>query len=344
MFEHKEADRIPITDSPWEGTLNRWKREGMPRDADWREYFSADKFEAFSVDITPRYNSRIIEDNDVFFVKETEYGVTLKYLKGEDTTPEFLDFTITSPGKWTEAKKRINHNPDRVNWETLEKNLPRWQAEGRWVEAFFSFGFDLTHSFIVGTETLLIAMLTDPDWVEDMFKTQLDANIALFNQIWDKGYRFDCMAFCDDMGYKNKTFFSMDIYRELEKPVHKRALEWAKERGLFTRLHSCGYVEPFIPELLEIGLDALNPLEVKAGMDPIKIKQAYGDKLTLHGGVNAVLWDKRDEIIAEIERVIPILKESGGYIFSSDHSIPNTVSLKNFRDIVACVKNVGRYN
>ena len=90
-------------------------------------------------------------------------------------------------------------------------------------------------------------------------------------------------------------------------------------------------------------LDALNPLEVKAGMDPIKLKREYGDKLVLHGGVNAVLWDDRDAIISEIDRVIPVLKENGGYIFSSDHSIPNSVSLANFRAIVDEIKRVGRY-
>ena len=63
----------------------------------------------------------------------------------------------------------------------------------------------------------------------------------------------------------------------------------------------------------------------------------------LHGGINAVLWDDADAVIAEIDRVVPILKENGGYIFSSDHSIPNTVTLENFRKIVQEVKRIGAY-
>ena len=74
-----------------------------------------------------------------------------------------------------------------------------------------------------------------------------------------------------------------------------------------------------------------------------KLKQQYGDKLVLHGGVNAVLWDDIDAITAEIEHLVPILKQNGGYIFSSDHSIPNSVSLENFKHIVATVKKCGRY-
>ena len=98
-----------------------------------------------------------------------------------------------------------------------------------------------------------------------------------------------------------------------------------------------------VPDLVEMGLDGLNPLEVKAGMEPLTLKERYGDKLTLHGGINAVLWDDADAIIAEIDRLVPKLKEQGGYIFSSDHSIPNTVSLQNMEKIVARVKEMGRY-
>lgn len=53
-FRHEEADRVPITDSPWNGTLARWRREGMPANADWREYFGADKVETIGVDVSPR--------------------------------------------------------------------------------------------------------------------------------------------------------------------------------------------------------------------------------------------------------------------------------------------------
>lgn len=109
------------------------------------------------------------------------------------------------------------------------------------------------------------------------------------------------------------------------------------------RLHSCGDVRPFLPEFVEIGIDGLNPLEVKAGMDPIAIKQTFGQDLLLHGGINAVLWDDREAIEAEMQRMIPALKEQGGYIFSSDHSVPSSVSLDNFRYIVDLAKQLGRY-
>jgi uroporphyrinogen decarboxylase len=133
------------------------------------------------------------------------------------------------------------------------------------------------------------------------------------------------------------------MYRNLVKPFHKRAIDWAHARGAKVRLHSCGDINPFVPELVEIGLDALNPLEVKAGMDPLYLKKTYGKDLVLHGGINAVLWDRPAEIMSEMERLVPALKEDGGYIFSSDHSVPSSVSLENFRQIVECAKRLGAY-
>ena len=86
------------------------------------------------------------------------------------------------------------------------------------------------------------------------------------------------MLWYDDMGYKGSPFFSPSCYRELLKPYHKKAVDWAHERGMVTEMHSCGYIEPLLPDVVDIGLEMLNPLEVKAGMDPGKLKKLYGDK------------------------------------------------------------------
>ena len=343
IFNHQEADRVPITDSPWAGTLARWKKEGMPADIDWRDYLNVDKIESIRPDISPRYEKKIIEETEDYTIATTEWGVTLKSFKVLDSTPEFLGYKINTPQKWEEAKKRMTISRDRINWDRLKKVYPLWKKEGRWVQGIFWFGYDVLHSHMAGTETTLIAMLEDPDWFSDMVNTYLDSSIAHFNMIWDEGYHFDSMFWYDDMGYKLRTFFSEELYVNLLKPVHKRAIDWAHDRGIKTHLHSCGNIMPFVPHLVEIGLDALNPIEIKAGMDIKYIKKNYGDKLVLHGGIDALLLDKKEKVIPYIEELVPMLKEKGGYIFSSDHSIPNAVSLETYKAIVETVKKVGSY-
>lgn len=343
MFQHKEADRVPIFDSPWAGTIARWEREGMPKGMDWRDYFDTDKVSTISVDITPRYEEKVLEETDDYRIVTSEWGVTMKQFKEQDSTPEFLDFTVTTPEAWEKAKARMTVSKDRVDWKRLEQDYAKWQQEGHWIEGMFWFGFDVTHSWTVGTETMLIAMIEEPEWVEDMFDTYLDRSIQHFNMIWDAGYRFDSIFWYDDMGYKNTPFFSSEMYRSLLQKYHKKAVAWAHDHGIYARLHSCGDIMPLLPDIMDTGIDALNPIEIKAGMDVFKIKQDYGDRLVLHGGINAVLWDDKEAIVEAIRQAVPVLKENGGYIFASDHSIPNSVSLENMQSIINTVKEAGKY-
>lgn len=343
MFEHRDADRVPITDSPWAGTLARWKNEGMPKDADWREFFQVDKIQTIAVDISPRYEKKVMEETGDYEISTTEWGVTLKNFRVADSTPEFLDYRVNTPEKWEEAKARMTVSRDRIDWEYLKENYPLWQNDGRWIQGIFWFGFDVLHSWMAGTETVLIAMLENPAWFADMVNTFLDRTIAHFEMIWDAGYRFDSIFWFDDMGYKNRPFFSNAIYAELLEPAHRRAIDWAHNHGIKAHLHSCGYVMERVPQLAKIGLDALNPIEIKAGMDIRALKREYGNRLVLHGGTDALLLDKPAKVLPYIEEMLPVLKENGGYIFSSDHSIPNTVSLENYRAIVEAVKKFGAY-
>ena len=343
MYAHQEADSVPIIDGPWGATIERWHREGMPKDVSFVDYFGLDHVASIGVDNSPRYECKVVEETDEYRIATNAWGATLKNWKHAASTPDFLDFIVTSPDKWREAKKRMTPTRDRVNWDHLRANYKTWRERGYWISAGLWFGFDVTHAWMVGTERLLMAMVEDPEWCLDMFNHFLDVDIALLDMVWDEGYEFDEVRWPDDMGYKHNLFFSVDTYRNLLKPVQKRAVEWAHAKGAKAELHSCGCIRPLIPEFIDIGLDGLNPLEVKAGMDPIEVKKTFGDRLVLHGGINAMLWDKPEQIEAVIRDVVPVLKASGGYIFSSDHSVPSSVGLEDFRRIVELAKDVGAY-
>lgn len=343
MFAHQEADRIPIIDSPWDATIERWQSEGMPTAVSYVDYFDLDRVVTIGVDNSPQYEQRTLEETETYKIYTSQWGATLKTWKHAASTPQFLDFTIVDPASWAKAKERIRPDRDRINWRQLEQQYKTWMDQGYWIQGLLWFGFDVTHSWMVGTERVLFALIDEPDWCRDMFSHLLEVNLALLDMIWEAGYHFDTVFWYDDMGYKRNQFFSLRMYRELLKPYHQRAIDWAHAKGIKAHLHSCGDINPFVPELVEMGLDALNPLEVKAGMNPVYLKQKFGDHLVLHGGINAVLWDKPDAIRAEMEQVIPVVKEKGGYIFSSDHSVPSTVSLQDFRRIIELAKELGSY-
>jgi uroporphyrinogen decarboxylase len=205
------------------------------------------------------------------------------------------------------------------------------------------FGFDVTHARFCGTETVLSAMALDPGWVVDIFNTGCDLALALLDMMWDEGYTFDEFLWYDDMGYRSGMLFSKKMWREMLRPYQQRAIDWAHAHGIKAHLHCCGNIMTLVPDLVDMGLDALNPLEVKAGMDPIAMKRTYGKHLVLRGGFNAVDWGYWEKVEANIRAMLPVMMESGGYIFSSDHSIPDYTSLHTYQRIVKLVKELGRY-
>lgn len=342
MYEHREADRIPILDYAWEDTLARWLKEGLPT-SDYYTYFDMDKAATMCTITSPRFPTEILEDNEKYYVVRNEWGRVSRFYKDHTTTPQDLSFAVNTPEEWLRIKDRMAFSDDRIQWDFFRSNYPLWKKEGRWISGALFFGFDVTHTGMVGTDTLLMAMIEEPDWVTDMFETELNLSLRLLERLWEEGFSFDELMWCDDLGYKNAQFFSMDMYRELLKPYHQRAIDWGHEHGCVVRMHSCGDVRPYVPEFISMGLDALNPLEVKAGMDPYELKRLYGDKIVLHGGVNAANFGKPDIILEELERLIPVMKENGGYIFASDHSIPASVSLEGYGKIIEAFKRLGSY-
>ena len=342
MYERREADRVPLFETPWGSTLERWRAEGLG-DASYVDFFGLDRLCGFRVDNSPRLPVGTVEETDEYRIHTTAWGATMRDWKHQASVPEVIDMVAKTADDWREMKKRIRPSEDRIPWDDLKRNWPLWQEKGAWIQAGGWFGFDITHARIVGTERLLMALVDDPEWIVDMWQTQIDTDLAMYDRVWDAGYHFDEFRWWDDMGYKGKQFFSLKMYRDLLKPIHQQAIDWAHAHGVPAYLHSCGDISPLVPELVAMGLDALNPLEVKAGMDPIAIKREYGGRLMLHGGFNALLWKDLEQMAAAVRQNLPILMENGGYMFATDHSTPSEVGLEDFRRIIELVKQVGRY-
>lgn len=343
VFAHKEPDRVPILDDPWGTTWERWRKEGYPQGADPADFFGWDRVAGIHIDNSPRYPVKVLEENDQQKICTTAWGTTLKTLKNKGGVPEFEAFTITDPDSWKEAKKRMTPDPSRIDWEKLKTNYPKWKQQGAWIKANGWFGYDVFASWIVGYERVLMAMIEEPEWCQDMFRTALDLDLAMMDMLWEKGYTFDSFDWPDDLGYRNGLLFSLNTYREVSKPIHKKAIDWCHAHGVKAHMHSCGNITALVDDLTGLGLDGLNPLEIKAGMDPLALKAKHGDKLVFQGGIDVRNWNNPEKAEAELREKLPILKKSGGYIFHSDHSVPDVVSLKEYQHVLSLAKTMGRY-
>ena len=120
IVAHREADRVPITDSLWDATRQRWQREGLPAGADWAEYLGLDRFVTIWADNSPRYPSRTIEETDDHLITFTDWGATIKNWKHHGGVPEFLDFTsIRSKSKREWIRSRSSGSMGRISPSTV---------------------------------------------------------------------------------------------------------------------------------------------------------------------------------------------------------------------------------
>jgi len=343
-LRRQEADRVPLTDSPWETTIARWHREGLPKDQSPFDYFGYERV-AQGVDLSFQLPTEVLEETETFKIDRDAFGVTSKTFKDREATPERIAFTITDRKAWEEHKLRMAWNDSRVDWEGGLAWNRAFREKGLFVTyQAGAFGYDLVQRF-VGAPTVLTAMKDDPAWIKDMIDTIADLIIVAVEEMMTRGFVFDGAFIANDMGYRNGPFFSPATYRELEFPSQKRLCDFFHRHGLPVILHTDGDVRSLIPQILEAGFDCLQPLEVKAGMDLVQLKQDYGDRLAFMGGIDVRAMAHPDPAVIEreISTKIPIAKRGGGYIYHSDHSVPDNVSFAQYQRVIELVHHYGTF-
>ena len=251
---------------------------------------------------------------------------------------------VKTRADWEEHKHRLAWDSSRIDVEAVQKAIDDAEAKGLWLSFNGAFGYDRVQS-LIGSERLLMAMAEDPEWVQDMFDTAAGLFCAALDEAISLGLKFDGCFVYDDMGYRNATMFSPAMFRRFEFANHKKVYDCGWSHGLPCILHSCGNVNAFVPGLIEAGLACLQPLEVKAQMDLVQLKRDYGEKLAFMGGIDVRKMAMADPgpIEEEIATKISAAKVGGGYIYHSDHSVPDNVSFPNYVRVMELVKKYGAY-
>lgn len=343
VYRHEEPDRVPRYDSFWAATLQRWRGEGLPAGVSPADLFDFDRIIHLPLDNSPRFEVKVIEETAEYRIATTKWGVTQRTWTDRASVPEFLEFTVVDQESWDAAKARMTPTEDRIDWALLEQHYQTWRDSGAWLVGHGWFGFDVLHSHFVGTERVLMAMATDPEWVKEMIDTMLDLNLALLERMWDRGYTFDCLRWPDDVAFVKGPFFSPETYRQVVQPAHRRACDWAHDRGIVALLHTDGNIWPLLPDILDAGIDGLNPLEQKAGMDVPRLKAEIGDRVVLDGGIDVRKMKDPAAIEEHIRTTFEAGKVNGGYVYHSDHSVPSDVSFADYCRVMALVDWYGRY-
>jgi len=343
-INRKKIDRVPVWESFWSETLEKWNAEGFPKGADPAEYFGLDGNCTTYIDWSFQYQGGIIEETDEYIISVSADNVKTKRMKNSASTLELSDYSIVTREDWELNKPRFVFNESRVDINAAKAAYEN--SKDFLVQIFMEpcLGFE-KYKYCMGTEGLLIAIGEDPEWVRDMVEATEKLAFDSLDYCLGHGIEYDIGFITEDMGFSNGPFFSPAFYREIIFPSHKRWCDYLHGKGMKAMLHTCGDNRALLPQFVEAGFDILNPLEVKAGMDVIQIKKDYGDKLTLWGGIDVknISFGSLESLRDEIRDKVTFAKQGGGYIFGSDHSIPENVPMSTYKKMLEWGLEYGRY-
>jgi len=203
--------------------------------------------------------------------------------------------------------------------------------------------------YLRGLDQLLMDLIADKPFAHALLRKVTDLQKAKYGAFLKRcGKYLDIVRIGDDMGTQQQPFFSPALYREMIKPYHQEYFSFIKEHtDASLMLHSCGNVYPLIPDLIDAGIDILNPVQVSArDMEPLRLKQEFGDRLAFSGGIDTqhvLPYGTQEEVEEEVRQRIRELGPGGGYMIASVHNIQPDVPPENVVAMFRAGAQYGQY-
>jgi len=360
LLHGEPVDYVPINDFFWPETLRAWTWQGYPTvgaDHELAGFIPFEESERQERPISPNYYfgfdmndgshfqdwfdvmpivgfSRIIDENEDWYIEENGAGAMHKYWKHKSGTPEHVHFAMTNRKVWEKEYRPLLLEVDRrrFNFGEIRRELGRGTRHRLFTYYDHLFLFEILRQSL-GDICLYESLLLEPGWILDFNRVYTDFIVAHMRLLFQEVGKPDGVWVCEDLGYRNALFMSPRTYEELFFPFHKEYADFLRSNGVVPLFHSCGYIEEMLPRMIAAGFSAIHPMEVKAGCDALRFAEKHRDELTFVGGLDVRVLEAGDKerIRVETARLIKGMKSLGArYIFGSDHSISSNVSLDSF--------------
>lgn len=253
---------------------------------------------------------------------------------------QFVDFVLAGATSVEELAAHPWPSPDWFDFSDFPERLEPWSEF-----AVMATGVSVYQhpTFLRGIDTLLLDMAADREMADYLMNRFTDFYLEYFDRMLTAADgRIDILRQADDLGTQESLFYSPEMFRTYIKPRTAKFVELAHHHGAKFMFHSCGAIRPLIDDLIEIGVDILDPLQAAAkGMEPEVLKERFGDRICLHGGIDTqylLPQGSPDEVAAEVRRRCDILGEGGGYILAPCHVLQLDVPTEN----VLAMRDAGR--
>ena len=334
-IKHEAPDRIPIT--------NRFTPEIATKLA-----------QIVEVDPKNSFELEVALGHDILCTREigiaNTYAADCNHQIGNEYIDEFRVVKRTihyEGGSYLEIVKNPLENLD--DWSTYQFPDPDEQEPLQ--RQYLQFEKDIdrfgnTHAIIGGVtctmfegaeilrglSRLMIDLIENEEFVNELLDKLMHYHLRIGKKLIELGV--DVIYIGDDAGSQRGMLISPSLWRKFLKPRYDYLFrEWRRLRGdIIIAFHSDGHIEPIVPDLVEIGLDVLNPVQPTC-MDDARLKREFGDKLTFWGGINVqktIPFGTLKDVVAEVRDRLSVFGAGGGFIISSSHNVqPNVRSIDN---------------
>jgi len=327
--------------------LERWKEQGMPQDVSNAELFDFDSTGKHSLGqlgwceaaLAPAFDVKVLEDRGEHEVVQDFAGRAVLCFKGRRSgfMPEYLDHPVKDRKTWEEnIKWRLNPSTESRNGD-LPKRMQkaREQAgEGLIITQNLVGGYMYLRS-LIGPGDLLYKFYDDPELIHDCMKAWFELADSVISK-HQEHVTLDEFFLAEDICYNNGPLISPDMMREFLFPYYQQLIENVRRRQidqsrhLYIHIDTDGDVLPIIPVYQELGMDTMSPFEVASGCDVVAVGKQYPD-IAIFGGIDKrILAQSKQAIDQEVERILPVMRERGGYIPTCDHGVPEEVPYENY--------------
>ncbi|MCX5656336.1 MAG: hypothetical protein NTY65_16995 [Planctomycetota bacterium] len=357
-LEHREADRVPVGEFFWTNFVRRCRRQ-------FGDSFNPYKhWDLDLIVVTPNMDPHIsgiqvVEDSAERKVVRTGFGATIER-HSTFPMPHYNDFD-TKTFEQMEAlqfdspadrRRYFAAIDDQINsvGDDLVLGLPSFvDRVNSCADDFCVFGsvcepYEMIWR-IMGSENVLMKLAEAPERMARFVERLGDFLVGITEgQIAAAGGKLRGLYVWGDIAYDHGMLFSPKYWREVFKPQVRRICDAAHKHGLKTIYHGCGNAGAVYEDLIEAGVDAYNPLEAKAGLDVVDLKRRFGDRWAFNGNIDVrvLATNDREKVRREVLRKLGAAR-GGGYIFQSDHSVPDNVNPATYDYVVQLVREHGRY-
>jgi hypothetical protein len=342
----------------WTGFLQNCRKK-------WGEDF--DPYRFFDLDyvvINPNMDPRILpfevlrQEAEEIVVK-TGFGAIIRR-SGNLPMPAFESFSVQSAEAMADfpmddpadPRRFFEGGDDQINGvgDALVRDIPAWSDRLlSYAGDFVLFG-SICEPYeylwrIIGSENALYWMATERDRLE-AFVERLGRYLVKMAEAEIEAGRghLSGMYIWGDVAYRKGMLFGKTRWREIFKPHVKTLIDLCHSRGLLVIYHGCGNAADIFDDMVELKLDAYNPLEAKTGLDVVELKKKYNGKLAFVGNVDVRVLESglpeeiRREVIYKLEAA-----RGGGWVFQSDHSITSAVAPESYELALKILRECGNY-